>query len=761
MDLGGETALNLTLSGSVGTFNVGNGCKGQHSIGVKFFLTHLGFDFSSGSNEALLSNLAPVREIFNYEELDFDQIMQRDIDDARVSSELIPYLLDSKSHDLVKLFPPIIVIVLPVIDGTVKPAGLYPKVDSFTFREEGQDKHGIYKIRSGIIGEEVFEFEMPIKNGKQLKHDLARLRLNTHKTKLVIVDGQHRAMALLALYRNIKDQWSDEKRAPFKDYYLEWTKNYISQFDIKEINMPIMLCTFPSLDENYKGDSDLFKAARSIFLTLNKTARPVSESRNILLNDSDIISNMLRSCLSVVKQRDVRSQYSMRIFNVELDQSDNKQRIQSPISITGVNHIYYIIEHLMLDNGNVKGVSARSGYFKSRTDLEVNNCMKRLDGRNILGSEVADDTSRIKYTAETADKLTTAFMKSYGDHIISFYEQFMLYEIHNRAVLRLEQFLLNEGRKLRPILFDGQGIGKVFESHRMNLKQKIKEGIFETEAPKIEEIAKSLDVISEQIHKAVEQFKSERTEFILAESTNKAEYKTEDKYHQSIIAWHNYLYDNIFTTVAFQAAVICGYFGILEMVNDALEKADKPKIKAAEYFQEYIEQLNKFFVPKTPSQFRKIVKIFRGELEGPINEWKVVPTNFTFKHVVFRGEMQPDEWPKYRYLILEIWRPSKDDIKNIVFNEIQECRRQIFLGLYKNYKKEYCQRNMKAEEGLVQIELEQIFNNVLHDYNAFLNNIGTSTLKENEMRKVISNPSAADMDDTGVDENEQQINCSV
>ena len=68
---------------------------------------------------------------------------------------------------------------------------------------------------------------------------------------------------------------------------------------------------------------------------------------------------------------------------------------------------------------------------------------------------------------------------------------------------------------------------------------------------------------------------------------------------------------------------------------------------------------------------------------------------------------------------------------------------------------------MKAEEGLVQIELEQIFNNVLHDYNAFLNNIGTSTLKENEMRKVISNPSAADMDDTGVDENEQQINCSV
>ena len=48
-----------------------------------------------------------MREVFEYETLDFDEIMQRDIDDARVSAELIPYLLDEKSVDLIKLFPPI------------------------------------------------------------------------------------------------------------------------------------------------------------------------------------------------------------------------------------------------------------------------------------------------------------------------------------------------------------------------------------------------------------------------------------------------------------------------------------------------------------------------------------------------------------------------------------------------------------------------------------------------------------------------------
>ena len=55
-----ETALNLPLEGSVGSFNVGKGRSGQNSLEVKYFLTHVGLDFSSGSNEAVLSHLAPV-----------------------------------------------------------------------------------------------------------------------------------------------------------------------------------------------------------------------------------------------------------------------------------------------------------------------------------------------------------------------------------------------------------------------------------------------------------------------------------------------------------------------------------------------------------------------------------------------------------------------------------------------------------------------------------------------------------------------------
>ena len=93
-----SSALNLTLSGSVGTFSVGTGQAEQKTVDVKYFLTHVGLNFASGANEEVLKHLAPVREIFPTAELEFDEIMQRDIDDARVSSELVPYLLDHRSR---------------------------------------------------------------------------------------------------------------------------------------------------------------------------------------------------------------------------------------------------------------------------------------------------------------------------------------------------------------------------------------------------------------------------------------------------------------------------------------------------------------------------------------------------------------------------------------------------------------------------------------------------------------------------------------
>ena len=484
-----ESALNLVLEGSVGSFNAGTGRAGQNSLEVKYFLTHVGLDFASGTDEEVLKHMAPVREIFDFKQLDFDEIMQRDIDDARVSSELVPYLLDSKSQDLIKLFPPIVVVVLPVKEQENRPASLYPKI-SVSESPEENGKEGKYTIRAGDIGREVFQFDQPIMDGERVQHDLVRFHLNTNRSRLVIVDGQHRAMALLALYRNLKDDWSDEKRAPFREYYAEWTPKYIREFELREINLPVIFCTFPGLSEDYQGDFDLKKAARAIFLTLNKTARKVSNSRNTLLNDSDIIAFLLRRCLSQVKQKDDRSGSSFKIFNVELDQIEDRVRIQTSIALTGVNHIYYLIEHLLLNKGeDVNGAKPRSGKLYKRKDLNSYGFMERLNGRNLLGAASADSTTRDSFTASAAAKLGESFNDRYGRFIVSVFERFLPYEAHNRAVLALEERLGSfEDRKLRPILFEGQGINRVFDTYRENLEQKLRDNVFEANVPKIREV---------------------------------------------------------------------------------------------------------------------------------------------------------------------------------------------------------------------------------------------------------------------------------
>lgn len=120
-----EPSFDLFLKGNTGSFKVESGDIYQ-SLEVKYFSTHVGFNFVLDSDEKLLKELAPVREIFDPQQLDFDEIMQRDIDDARVSNELIPYILDDKTKDLMKFFPPIVVIVLPISDDINKPEAYYP-----------------------------------------------------------------------------------------------------------------------------------------------------------------------------------------------------------------------------------------------------------------------------------------------------------------------------------------------------------------------------------------------------------------------------------------------------------------------------------------------------------------------------------------------------------------------------------------------------------------------------------------------------------
>ena len=753
-----SSALDLELSGSIGTFKVSSSDSKFKTLEVKYFLTHVGIDFESGAQSKLLSHIAPVRELFEPGALEFDEIMQRDLDDARVSSELIPYLLDPGSKDLVKLFPPIIVVVLPTTAGN-KPDNKYPEVrspdpDSLTV---GDDSYKTLKLISGKIGQEVFEFSQPITEAGPRDHDLARLSLNTRKTKLVIVDGQHRAMALLALYRNIfDDEWNNALRSPFRPYYEEWTKKYIRQFELGKLSMPVMFCVFPELDTNFVGDYDLKKASRAIFLALNKNAKKVSDSRNRLLDDNDLVALFLRKALSVIKDKDIRDPHPLKIFNVELDQSHDKMKIDSPIAITGVNHIYYMIEHILLNKQlqDVNGIRPRKGRFSTRIDLDDTNAMTRLKGRHILGAEVAEGTRRDNFTSASGEKLSVEFFNRYGSLIVALREKFSPFNVHCCSTLWLESQVKRNNPLNHPILFDGQGIYNVFNKHRDNLKTKYKNKTFGPDATAIEQTIRNLNDQAATIDKAIHELSVYRATLFVAKVIPARDIFVEGQLPLKIVRFVNELYGNIFTTVAFQAALAITFISSIEECF-GLDHSDDIKEKVNQEFQTYLGSVSSFFTPKTPAELKTISAIFAGTIDGKASDWKSTKTNFNFRSIVYSDEMQPDQWPKYKYLFLEIWTPVDPTLKDNVDNQLQICRKQVFKSLVDKKRDDWLIDKQKHEEAMSVADHLEIHETASGLYGKLLGNLTGKSFKRNFFTDLLDSPTSND-DSYTVSENDDE-----
>ena len=83
------------IFGTYGEFAVS---LGSNQITAKYLLTKIKPGNSGSWENHLASQMAPWREIFQIEELSFDELIQRDLDDSRVAHDLIPYLLGETGH---------------------------------------------------------------------------------------------------------------------------------------------------------------------------------------------------------------------------------------------------------------------------------------------------------------------------------------------------------------------------------------------------------------------------------------------------------------------------------------------------------------------------------------------------------------------------------------------------------------------------------------------------------------------------------------
>lgn len=410
------------------------------------------------SERRLTAQLRPVREVLDIKSLDFNQLLQRDLDDHRVATMLIPYLLSPKPTGPA-FFPPILAAILP-FDGST-PMESYDRPDTPRLvKEEG----GIAFLETSFgTGFRVQQLADEAGNPHQIK--LGRLAWNEEKAKLVVIDGQHRAMALIAIDRTVNKMWDRESGTRYRHFYEHRVNELMATGNkdaLAKIEIPVTICWFPALGT----DGSAQRSARKLFVDVNKEARTPSEARLILLSDTELRNIFTRSLLNRLRQ----DRPPFPLFSIEYDNPETDVTRPARWSVlTNLNLLKIAVTLCVF--GPEKYISNVDARFTGRLpEDKMNQYMReRLDIRSLLPSQIQDGERVIDrdlvgndhFPMSHVDKLVDRFMNSWGSVILAIFGQLAPYEAHNRALERLYEGWITDdalASLARDALFEGMGM---------------------------------------------------------------------------------------------------------------------------------------------------------------------------------------------------------------------------------------------------------------------------------------------------------------
>jgi hypothetical protein len=433
-------------------------------------------NLSEPEHIALVEQLAPVRETVSPELLSFESLIQRDLDDARVSNALIPYLLNGAPGQ-VRMFPSILVLLLPMKDDVVQskylqrrelpPESAGPHVRSSIAYSDGDRRHA-------------FEFSRLRTTGGSYLPYGAHLRVNPQFSSFAIIDGQHRAMAVLALWRN-KTKWPERAKA-FRDFYANHTKDLIEKTDFSGLSLPVTICFFPRLYEgNPSPDAQhtsVIKAARKLFLDVNRNAKTPSKARQVLLDDQRVTSDFVRTVMSRIKDNP-KGDDGLRLCNLYYDQMEDNESHLPKLAVTSVLHIQYAIRALLLGKKQHKNerLITRCDFAKFNPgDQDNNRTLVDMLGWEALFGSGAQSWKDETIPHHHREAAIAAFMKTWGSVIDRFLEGFPAFRAiafaSNITRQNLEQSAVDEDAIVKRMLFEGQGLRAVHDAIREELDTK-------------------------------------------------------------------------------------------------------------------------------------------------------------------------------------------------------------------------------------------------------------------------------------------------
>lgn len=410
----------------------------------------------------LTSQLRPVREVLEIKTLDFGQLLQRDLDDHRVSTMLIPYLLEPRRTGPA-FFPPILAALLP-FNGN-DPVDSYPEpTHSGPNEADGAD------FLDASYGAAFRVRRLATKGGHLHRIRLGRVGWNEELTKLVVIDGQHRAMALLAIDRTLNHSWNKGNGNRFRHFYEHRIEDLIRTAErdghpitLERIEIPVLVCWFPELFGE-RGSAQ--KAARKLFVDVNKEARTPSEARLILLSDTELVNVFTRSLLNRLRELDP----PMPLWAVEYDNPDkdaarpvrwsvvtNLNLLRTAVMRTVFGPKKYVrdVEQKI---GRRESLTEKDEYMRGQLDVASLFTQTIEDGDRVVDRALIGNTY---FPLSGMSALIERFRCTWGDAILTILGGLRPYEAHHRALTDLYNEWVGDdavASLARDAMFEGVGM---------------------------------------------------------------------------------------------------------------------------------------------------------------------------------------------------------------------------------------------------------------------------------------------------------------
>jgi hypothetical protein len=631
----------LSAFGSYGEFFVG---AGANQIRAQYILTKIKPGQQGLWENQLASQMAPWREIFRIEELSFDELIQRDLDDSRVAHDLIPYLLGETGQHA-RFFPPILAVIVPKREGK---SGIAPRYPTPTITGE--------RMSFG----DLFDFERLTIDNKL--SPLGKLTYNSQRTAMVIADGQHRAMAVLALHRQLNKTWGSDPFAPYYDHI------QITPEAVAHIELPVCLLFFPDLHETEvsfkEAGIDLITVCREVFTVVNRQAKQVSKSRELLLDDEDFSASMMRRTLTRFKDRDA-SDSCARIYSFAF--GDSEADSNSQVMAGQLEYCSAVAIHKMHAAAGF-ALPAAFNLTKSAdvTDgRNVRNPSRPIEIMNGSGGPIFQSLSRRSAKTHTPDEVVavTELVGELTDVVmLPLFDRLRPFVAHNAAMKELFVALEDSTSKADPVqskvralLFDGSNNMHVFEEHILRLKERATE-IKDQGKPVPSHISSQLnycDAVSNALQDREEWVKRRRA-FLLFNIDEQAFMSRDKPLVEQELKTVRIRSKAIFDAVSTQAFQIGYLMAVLSKVEALLPPGSEyPKRLAATKFVSRLfnEALNVFF-GTTQAKHRT--------LTGYVSEPRA--RAFESGEQGFRGllaagnvrELNEKQWEFFRYVIFEI-----------------------------------------------------------------------------------------------------------